>query len=532
MKSLATNRVCQLLRSALAVALAVSPVGVAGCGNSDANQSPTDAPVGPIDAGAMPDGNMPQPDGNMPQPDAASPDAAVPDAPVPTMTTIRFVHASALQGAIDIYRQNETTPIVTALAYGATSPQIELTDGSYQFDVRVAGTAATDPAGYTSAAIAVDSSSSTTVVATGFLGSGFQLTGVVDTFTAPAAGKTHVRLMNASFFATLAVDLGDDGTLDIASLASGAMSDAAGIDVPSGKDLTVAVRSTDFNNPRISSFVVPGSALADGADVYLLATGTDAKRLRDPATAMMMTMPAPGKGSVALVQPSPWFYLLEASPDAGAIDGYIGTTKVFTNVAFSKVGTAIIVPPTDTGITLDIRPTGADVSTPALKSFSTGPLATGQQYLGVVSGLAAPTGTADALALTVYPDDLTLALDNSARIRAINVMMGVPAIDVGKFVTGPPKSITSVDGFTGLTTGSASPAGGSLPAMTPNPGIQSAGDASQVLRFALVTPTAVSRVFLVFTGVWTPTGAQQGPHMIVVRSVVGATWSSTNVAGT
>jgi len=504
MESLITYRISALRRGLLLLTLATAGFGAGACGGNDAVQQ----------------------DAGVPTPDAA------PDAPAAT-GQLRVLGAGPGNGAIDIYIKGQSTAI-TSVAYGATGTLATLPSGDYQFEVRATGTPSTTSALYTSDAITVPANGVATVVAAGALGGGgasaFRLTGFVDVTTAVAAGKTRVRFVNTIYSSiSLDVDIGDDGIVEFPALARYAATDAPGMDLPAGADLSIGLQ--DNAHAKMASFVVPAAMLGDGKELYLVATGLSTVRSREPRGLALMLLGAPDTGNPQTVRPDPVLYFLETSPDAGSVDGYRGADKLFDGVAFGKVASKSVHAST-TGYTLDIRPAGAAASA-SLGSFETGPVALGQQYLVVLTGLVTPTTPGvDALALRVYADKMELALDTQGRMRAVHAGVGVAMIDAGHYVLSPFAFVPDTD-FASLPTGGASPEvgtailAGNQPAAI-NPGVRPTADPTMVRRFADSAPlAALDRVFGVFAGAWSPIGTQVPSKFILVKTAPTAAWTTT-----
>lgn len=482
---------------------------------------------------------LPGPDAPVNQPDAPPPPPdAPPDAP-PEFGRLRIIHAAPVAAPLDVYVQGQAAPIAAAIAYGAASAAVSLAPGAYRLEVRDAGAPATAPALYTSEPIDVARDRATTAVAAGLLGSTapatqFRITGLADAFGAATPGKARVRVVHDSYsLQSVALDIGDDGALEVESLDRFAATDAAGLEIAAGSDAAFAVLGTDAAHTRQGAFVVPAALLADGAEVYAVITGLSSVRPRDPRGLVVVFVPVTGAAAVTVRQ-NPIVYLLAASPDAAAIDAYGGATKLFDNLAFGKLALRRL-PPTTTGYTLDIRPAGADPASAALASLATGPLEAGEQYLAVVHGLVAPGAPADALALHVYRDELQLAADGNGRLRAVHAALGVAAIDVGRYTPGASPMYVDVAGFAAIAPAGATAAAGTAildgtTAVPINPGVRAAAEPGGTsLRFTSGSLMNTDRFIGVFAGAWTPVGAQVPPRFIVVKTAV-TTWTTVTLS--
>jgi hypothetical protein len=351
----------------------------------------------------------------------------------------------------------------------------------------------------------------------------FRVVVLADAFAAPVAGHARVRLVQASYsLPQVAIDLGEDGSLDVAAVDRFADTGADGLDVAAGADVALGVVGADAAHAKLGGFVLPAALVGEGAEVVAVVTGLNNVRPRDPRGLVVVLVPR--NGDPVTVRQNPTVFLLAASPDAGGLDGYAFGGKVFDNVAFGKL-VSRRVPPTTSGHGLAVRATGARAGSPPLATFDTGPLAAGEQYLLVVGGLV------DGLSLHVYQDELPLALDGNGRVRVIHAAVGVGAIDVGRYSAGGMPTWNDVADFAGIAPGAGSAAAGTAivdgsVALPVNPGVRPAGDTvSTPLRFASGSLMNTDRFIGVFAGAWTPTGAQKPPRFIVVKTAANA-WTA------
>ena len=499
-----------------AIALAVITTLGAGCGKSAAQLPPADAPD---------------------QSDSGSTDAP------PVVTPLgngglRFMNAAPLAGPVDIYLAGQITPIFSGVAYGLTSAQIQIPAGKFRLDVRTAGVAPTSSPSYTSDELTLATDGSITAVTAGLATADdktntFRIITFDDKFAVAAAGKTRVRIVNADHTQlTMAVDIGDDGSVEVPSLARFAASDAAGIEIAAGSDLALSTRRTDASHTRIASFAVPGALLGDGADVNIVLIGLQSVPIREPLGVAAVVVPAPGKGSAQKVRPNPVLYVMAASPDAGSLDAYVGATKQFNNIAFGAIASSS-VPATATGVSLSYRPAGADAATAPLASFTTPRLDLGQQYLVVLSGLVTSTTAGDALVQYVYRDDMSSTPVAAGRMRAIHAGVGVTQIDVGRFVVpGGVATWQDVPGFAALNKGETSPSEGRVMVndanapVSVNPTLRASDSPATFLKFG--TQTAIpagERRFGLFAGAWTPVNGQVPPRFILITASNSAPWT-------
>ncbi len=537
---------------ALLVIAVVSALGLVGCGDDGAGgetpdaaapvviDASVDASLPPIDAAvidaAMVDAAV---DAFVAPPDAfipPMPDADPPDAQVPT-GKLRLVHASPVASAVDVYIEGSMTPLFASVAYGQATAYAFLPVASYRLVVREAGAPVSNAPLYTSEPIDVTVNSSITTIAAGLLGSmapasQFRISAIVDQFAPAQPGKARLRVVHDSYSVpTVSVDVGDDGSLEQAALERFATSDAAGFEVAAGAELGLGVVGVDAQHTRIGNFVVPPAIIADGGEVYAVLTGLSNVRPRDPRGLVLLLV---STHSVELtIRQNPTIYVLAASPDAAGLDAFLGPGKVVENLAFGKLGTRR-VPPTTSGHTLVFQATSSDTmpSGTPLASLSSGPLAAGEQYLVVLSGLVAPTGSDDALALHVYRDELPLTLDGNGRLRVVHAALGVGMVDIGRYSIGAAPAWNDISDFASLLPAAASaPAGTAIvDGATPlpiNPGVRVTGDPSApTLRFASGSLMNTDRVFGVLAGAWTPAGTQKPPRYLLVKTGASS-WTAT-----
>lgn len=342
-------------------------------------------------------------------------------------------------------------------------------------------------------------------------------------------GKARIRVVHDSYsMPSLAVDVGDDGSSEIEMLPRFAASDDAGIEVAAGADLALSVKPAVGGTAPLAAFVVPATALADGAQLYFVLSGLTTFRARDPRAARLVVIAAGGASVSVLLNPT--IYVLGASPDQPALDAFLDDTKAVDNLTFGTLKPARLRP-TASGHTLALHAhsaSGAPPDTAPIASLSTGPLAAGQQCLVVLGGLVTDT----SLALHAYNDQLQLALDGFGKLRAINATLDVPQIDVGWFDVAN-HAWHDVPDFANLTAGAGSPpAGTSIAdgniAVPIHPGVRVAGDATTEVRFASPALGNTDRWLGVAAGARTPVTGQLGLRFLLVKTAA-STWTATTL---
>jgi hypothetical protein len=344
---------------------------------------------------------------------------------------------------------------------------------------------------------------------------------LLNNFGAAAPGTTRVRVLHAGSDApTVDLDASNDDPAnpEVKSLARFSDTGEAGIALPSGKSLAIGI---DVGGARVTQFTTP--ALADGKDLLVIATGLLSDLPRQ-ASGFGLLVVGPN-GNLGMVSQDPTLYTLHASPDAPAVDAYVGETKIIDNLAFGKLTAPIQVQPTTYSVDVFVhqagtmRPGGSPVF-----SASTGALAAGQRYLTVVSGFAAPTGTQKGLMIEAMREQFTLG-SSSAALRAAHASPDAPAVDLG-VIAGTALSPVI---FSDLSFGNSSAEQGFLatPGTIPT-GVSVAGnDSSIALKFALPA-TASERAFVIADGALAPAAGQQAFRLAIVHTEA-TPWTVTHV---
>lgn len=418
---------------------------------------------------------------------------------------LRVVHASPDAGNVDIYAEGVAAPLLSNVPYTATSAYLELAPGEYNLQLRPAGAAASSAPVFETGPVTVPDGAKITAIAAGLAGSSnaadkLRVLLMAESFAAPGAGNAIVRVVHASADApTVAVDVGNDGTPEIASLARFADTGAAGVALPSGSPLAIGIWA---GTPlaRVTAFTTP--ALPSGAEIFVIATGLVGELPRDAdGFGLLAVGPA---GTIGLIRQNPTVFVLHASPDAPAVNlNVAGTsTNVVANLAFGALSAPVQVAPGAVSLDVLVAAGGAFVAT-----YTTPALAAGERYLAIASGYAANPGQA----FTVLPLQDEFAPAAGARVRVMHASPDAPAVDVG-VVSG--MSFTPVAAFSGLAFGNASAGTGlELGAGALTIGVAATGTTSPVATFDL-SLAAGQRAFAVAGGSLGATG--QSFRLLVV----------------
>jgi hypothetical protein len=407
-----------------------------------------------------------------------------PITPTPEKASIRVVHASPDAPAVDIYAEGVTAPLIKNLAYGQASAYLSVDAGSYNIQIRAAGAPATSAPAFSTGALSLPGKAKITAVAAGFLASTaaedkFRVLPLAESFGAPGESATRVRIVHASPNApTVAVDVGNDGNPEVASLARFADTGAAGVDLPSATALQIGIWA---GNPlgRVTAFTTP--ELPAGAELFVIATGSlTAKPRAADGFGLLAVGPA---GVVGLIRQNPVVYALHGSPDAPAVDLFAGNAELSDDLAFGEMSGAVQVPPGAYAIDFfahaagSTRPAGAPAAT-----LTTPTLAAGERYLAIATGFLAPQAGAPAFQLLAKGDEFASSA-TTPLVRFVHSSPDTPAVDVGT-ISGA--TFTPVDAWKNIAFRSSSVgAGTQVPVGAVEVGAGAAGSGTALISFDL-----------------------------------------------
>ena len=132
------------------------------------------------------------------------------------------------------------------------------------------------------------------------------------------------------------------------------------------------------------------------------------------------TLPTAAQSNTARVR------IVHASPDAPAVDVFIGEQAVATNVPFFTASSYLELPAGQARVR--VAPTGAGAAAAVIDATLT--LAAGQAYT------VAAVNPVTSIRAEVYQDNLAAAAANKARVRVYHLSYDAPAVDV-KVAGGP-----------------------------------------------------------------------------------------------
>ena len=297
------------------------------------------------------------------------------------VSEVRVVHASPDAPPVDVYVAGSSSPIVEDLAYGDASDYLPVDEGTYQFQIRAADASATSPPAFQTGDVVVPADARITAVAAGLLAElrsvdaiargdddQFRVLVLAEAFDAPGAGNAAVRILHASPDApAVAIDVGNDGSSEIASLARFADTGAAGVALPAGTMLDVGVRTTD-TGALVTSFTTP--PLGAEVEYFLIATGLlSAEASAVDGFSLLAVSPS---GEIGFIPQNgdergmAQLRVVHASANAPDVDVYVAgsTTPLFAGAGYGATTDYMSVE--EGTYTIELRGAGADpTSTPA-----------------------------------------------------------------------------------------------------------------------------------------------------------------------
>ncbi|MBZ4419680.1 DUF4397 domain-containing protein [Myxococcus sp. RHSTA-1-4] len=435
------------------------------------------------------------------------------------VSKLRIIHASPDAPAVDIYAAGSTTPLLTDVAYGDTTEYLTLEPGDVAVDIRPAGAPAESAPVFTTGTLTLTPGLRATAIATGLLNGdsaseSFRVLVLPENFGEDQAGQARVRIVHASPDApTVGIDLGNDGSVDVADLERFEDTGEVGVLLPADTAAQVGITAGP-NNERVTAFTVP--PLPEGVEVFVVASGLLERKPREEQGFLLLT--AGPEGDLGEVRQNPVVYALHASPDAPEVDIFAGDTELAGELSFGDLSKPIQVPPGT--YTLDFFATAPGGTRPPdapAASSGTPELVAGERYLVVASGYLTTQGGPRSFTLLPYAEAFSED-PNSARVRVVHASAGAPAVDIAP--VGADGTVPADAPVNDLNFSEATPAEGlPLPAATVELGVApaAASDRAPIARFQLDSAPFVGKgVFAVAAGALTPLGNQPGFQLLMV----------------
>lgn len=430
---------------------------------------------------------------------------------------LRVVHASPDAPAVDVYAEGVAAPLIEDLAYGDTSDYLELAAGTYNIQLRAAGSSPTGPIAYETGDLSIAEDAVITAVAIGLLSpsggdEAFRVLPLVEDFAAGSAGQARVRVLHGSADApAVALDIANDGMPEVMDFAFGEETGAAGVALPAATALQVGIWA---GTPlaRITAFTTP--ALPDQGQLFLIATGLLRELPRSEAGFSLLAVGP--TGTIGFIRQNPQVYALHGSPDAPPVDIWAGGAPLIEDLAFAELAGPLQLAPGST--TLDFTAAG---STDIVTSLGTPTLAAGERYLVTAAGFLTPVGDQEAFTLLPLAEGFTGA--GAVTLRALHGSGDAPAVDLGTVSGG---GFTPVAGLTDLAFGESSAGAGlALPAGPIVLGVAATGTTTPVATFR-VAPAAGQRLLALALGSLAGDGED---FRLVLVDTAPAIWSAFSV---
>lgn len=424
------------------------------------------------------------------------------------LARLRAVHASPDAPPVDIYANGAL--LLADVPFSAASGFLEVPAGDYTVDIRAAG-APSASAPVFSVDLSLMPNQQYTAIASGFLTStdtadAFRIIPLVEDWGIIDPTAVRVRILHGSPDApTVAIDVGNDGTLDIPALDRFAETGATGVALPADTPLAVGIATTAGD--KVTAFSVP--PLPAGGEVTVIAIGElGAHPSFDNGFSALALF---RDGTSARILQDPVVYALHASPGAPEVDILAGGAVLTDNLAFRDLSGAIQVPPGAYDLDIEVSANGALVG-----SFTTPDLEAGQRYLATATGFAGGAGEPFQLVYTVdgFKDD------DAARGIIVHASPDAPPVDIGGIDGGVFSPV-----LTGVPFGAQTPARGiRIAPMMYDLGFAVAGDPNPLFTFNGVGVNAGSRVIYLATG-----SVAAGDFGVTVVDTTASPWATATV---
>ncbi len=403
------------IHTVISLGLCLSLSAVGGCFAVDEPEQEDEA-----DSEGMPDDDSTEPDDDDDDDDDGEPMVPADEA------RLRVVHGSADAGPVDIYVAGTDTPAIAGLVYGQSTEYLALPEGEYVFEVRSAGATPQGEPVFTTEALTLPGGATITALAAGSVGAeqadaAFRVLPLVDDFMDSEPGHARIRVVHAGADApTVDLDLGDDGSVELAGLERFADTGMAGVSVPADESFQVGIIAGE---QRVTAFTAP--ALPEGAELLVVATGR-LDRLPREADGFSLLAVFP-EAPFGFIRQNPVVYSLHAGPDAPEVDICAGDVALANHVTFGEL-TGVQVRPG--AYTLDVytSPSGC-AGTPVITD-ETPELEGGESYLVIATGEIEDASDEPPLQLAAYREQFSLDAPDDAVLTLVHAA-SAPEVDVG-----------------------------------------------------------------------------------------------------
>ncbi len=394
--------------------------------------------------------------------------------------SVRVIHASPTAPAVSIWVDG-VGAVENDLAYGEATAFASLPPGTYDIRIRAAGAVETDDVVFSVEGVAVADGDVLTAVAVGDFAGGegnaaFEVVPLVETWDDEDTDAL-VRILHAGPDApAVGIDVGNDdpSAPEVASVAFGDSTPAAGIPLPSGTSLNVGITA---GGSTVTSFTLP--SLAAGSQWTVIATGFLGDLPREETGFQLLAVNQ--DSTAAAIGQDPIVYVLHAGADAPAVDVFAGDAELVDSAAFGDHARIQVPPGT---YTLDLFAHASGATRPAGNPAASQAGVTvdaGEQYLAIATGLLGGSGASDAFRVLAFAEDFDLDA-TQGQVGFVHASPDTPAVDIGT-VTGTTLATPPV--FPNTSFGNATAAVASLPANTYNLGAAAAGTTASLAEFSV-----------------------------------------------
>ncbi|MCP3142524.1 DUF4397 domain-containing protein [Pyxidicoccus xibeiensis] len=355
------------------------------------------------------------------------------EAPGMGLSVVRVLHASPDLPTVDIYVDDETSPLFSDVSYGDATEYASIPGRDHVLHFRTAqGNARSAPL-FSSQSLSLPMAAATSLVATGLYeetthDKALRVIPVAGSLQTVAPGKVRVHVLHGGVDAsTLELDVDGDDEADITGLDRFEDSGEDGLEVPAGVVVRIQVTTDDPAIP-LTSFTLPPQPA--GSEVLVVVTGLLGVAPRLPTGFSLVT--ANEEGSLDRVLQDAVVYLLNTVSDLEQVDIFLDSKERVDSLAFGALSDRIQVSPAARSVDIFAgTPTGSRPGGTALVSQPTSGLKAGEQYLLVIAGPVPPPGGGSpgyrllsfAEAFDADPDRL--------RMRLIHAAPGLRAVDMG-----------------------------------------------------------------------------------------------------
>lgn len=316
---------------------------------------------------------------------------------------LRFVHAFADAGAVDIYVENNL--IVAEAEFGDATPHLRLPVGVYTVSLRTAGASADDAPLYSQTVALSEQRENIlqTAIVQPNANDQPQIVVSEDDISPSQLGQARLHAVHA---------IAGAGPVDIRTQNGAPIAEGITFNVPFG---TVNPPVNTWDLVVVSSGGTPDQALVDLGQININ-TGLLYKFIvaGTPANPTVIQLKTPL--NAAPTAPTVLTRIAHGSPDAPAVDIYANDVKILVGLQPGDVTEHIALPTGD--ISVEVRPAG--------EAANTDPTATANVNIssstGAASLVAVGSLSDSSFTFSIYEDNIAALSATTARVRIINTV--------------------------------------------------------------------------------------------------------------